>query len=37
MSGEPEEALGLWEDALRLDPGNALLQKKVRNRTHYYE
>lgn len=37
MSGEPQEALELWEEALKLDPDNALLQKKVRNRTHYYE
>lgn len=37
MTGEPEAALEFWEDALRLDPDNALLKKKVKNRTHYYE
>ena len=37
MSGSPQEALGFWEEALELDPDNALLKKKVKNRTHYYE
>ena len=37
MNGEPEAALEFWEDALKLDPENKLLKKKVRNRTHYYE
>ncbi len=37
MNGEPEAALEFWEDALKLDPENKLLKKKVRNQTHYYE
>lgn len=37
MNGEPESALEFWEDALKLDPDNELLKKKVKNKTHYYE
>lgn len=37
MNGEPESALEFWEDALKLDPDNKLLKKKVKNKTHYYE
>lgn len=37
MNGEPEAAVDFWERALKLDPDNALLKKKVKNRTHYYE
>jgi tetratricopeptide (TPR) repeat protein len=37
MNGEPESAIEFWEEALKLDPDNKLLQKKVKNRTHYYE
>lgn len=37
MNGEPEAALEFWEEALKLDPDNKLLKKKVKNKTHYYE
>lgn len=37
MSGEPAEALEFWEEALKLDPGNALLKKKVKYKTHFFE
>jgi len=37
MNGDPEAALEFWEDALKLDPDNQLLQKKVKHKTHYYE
>lgn len=37
MNGDPEQALQFWEEALALDPDNALLAKKVKGKTHYYE
>ncbi len=37
MNGEPESALEFWEEALKLEPDNKLLKKKVKNKTHYYE
>lgn len=37
MNGDPEGALEFWEKALKLDPDNNLLKKKVKNKTHYYE
>lgn len=37
MNGDPESALEFWEEALKLDPDNKLLRKKVKNKTHYYE
>jgi len=37
MNGDPEQALEFWKKALELDPENKLLQKKVKNKTHYYE
>ena len=37
MNGDPDAALEFWEQALKLDPSNKLLQKKVKNKTHYYE
>lgn len=37
MDGQPDAALEFWEEALKLDPDNKLLQKKVKNKTHYYE
>lgn len=37
MNGLPDEAVEFWSEALELDPDNALLKKKVKNRTHYYE
>ena len=37
MNGDPEQALQFWEEAQALDPDNALLAKKVKGKTHYYE
>ena len=37
QNGDPEGALEFWEEALKLDPDNTLLKKKVKNKTHYYE
>ena len=37
MNGDPEAALDFWTRALELDPDNALLKKKVKNKTHFYE
>ena len=37
MNGKPQEALKQWEKALELEPTDKLLQKKVKNKTFYYE
>ncbi|MBD5225687.1 MAG: tetratricopeptide repeat protein [Bacteroidales bacterium] len=37
MNGDHQKALLFWEEALKLDPDNLLLQKKVKNKTHFYE
>lgn len=37
MNGEPSRAVEFWEEALELDPDNALLRKKVQHRTHFFE
>lgn len=37
MNGEPQKAVEFWEKALALDPQNALLAKKVKNKAYYYE
>lgn len=37
MNEMPEEALKQWEKALKLDPENTLLKKKVENKTYFYE
>lgn len=37
MNGEPAEALGFWKQALELDPDNELLQRKVKNKTFFFE
>lgn len=37
MNGEPQKAVEFWEKALALDPENALLAKKVKNKAYYYE
>lgn len=37
MNGEPAKALEFWQKALELDPENALLAKKVKNKAYYYE
>ena len=37
MAGIPEQAVNFWETALQSDPNNELLQRKVKNRTFFYE
>lgn len=37
MLNLPDEALQKWEEALKATPDDALLKKKVTNRTFYYE
>lgn len=37
MSHQPEEALENWKKALKLDPENALLKKKVTHKTFFFE
>lgn len=37
MNGDHKAALDFWERALKLEPDNTLLQKKVKNKTHFYE
>ncbi|MGM9800274.1 MAG: tetratricopeptide repeat protein [Muribaculaceae bacterium] len=37
MAGEPEQALDFWEKALKLDPDNELLKKKVNHKTYFYK
>ena len=37
MNGEPKEAVEFWKKALELDPDNALIQKKVKHKTYFYE
>ncbi|MCM1164202.1 MAG: tetratricopeptide repeat protein [Muribaculaceae bacterium] len=37
MDGDPTSALEFWKKALKLDPDNELLKRKVKNKTFYYE
>lgn len=37
MSGKPAEALEQWKRALKSEPDNALLKKKVEHKTFFYE
>lgn len=37
MNGDHKGAVEFWERALELEPDNKLLQKKVKNKTHFYE
>ena len=37
MNGDHKDAIEFWEKALKLEPDNKLLQKKVKNKTHFYE
>jgi hypothetical protein len=37
MTGEPDKALEYWEKALKLEPDNELLAKKVKYKTFFYE
>ncbi len=37
MNGLPKEALEQWQKALKLEPDNELLKKKVKYKTYFYE
>lgn len=37
MSGDPQKALEYWKEALKLEPENELLKKKVKHKTYFYE
>ena len=37
MNGHPDEALEFWTKALELNPDNELLQRKVSNKTFFFE
>lgn len=37
MCGEPVKALENWEKALKIEPADKLLQKKVKHKTYFYE
>lgn len=37
MSGDHREALDFWKKALKLDPDNKLLKKKVEHKTIFFE
>ncbi len=37
MNGQPKEALENWKKALELEPGDALLKKKVTHKTFFFE
>ena len=37
MNGDPDQAVVFWEKALKLEPDNELLQRKVKHRTYFYK
>lgn len=37
MNGEPDIALNYWKEALKLDPNNEKIKKKVKNRAYFFE
>lgn len=37
MNGDPAKALEFWQQALKLDPANELLKKKVTHKTHFFK
>lgn len=37
MNGEPDEAVKAWKKALKGDPENELLKKKIKNKAFFYE
>lgn len=37
MDGEPDKALEFWKDALKLDPDNELLGRKVKHKTYFFK
>ncbi len=36
-NSEPDKAIEYWEKALKLEPDNLLLQKKIKNKTFFFE
>ncbi len=37
MDGEPDKALEFWKEALKLNPSNELLEKKVKHKTYFFK
>lgn len=37
MNGEPTKALDFWKRALEMDPGNALISRKVKYKTYFFD
>ena len=37
MDGEPDQALEFWKSALKLDPDNELLGRKVKHKTYFFK
>ncbi len=37
MCGEPQKALEFWKEAIKLEPENEMLKKKVKHKTYFYE
>lgn len=37
MDGQPEQAIAFWQKALKLDPNNDLLKRKVKHKTFFYK
>lgn len=37
MSGEPDQALRFWKEALELDPDDELLARKVKHKTYFFK
>ena len=37
MDGDPDGALEFWKEALKLDPKNELLQRKVKHKTYFFK
>lgn len=37
MDGEPDMAVDFWKRAMKYDPDNELLQRKVRHKTYFFK
>lgn len=37
MNGEPDKALDFWRNALKIDPDNELLKRKVKHKTFFFK
>lgn len=37
MAGDPDKAVDFWTEALKLDPDNELLKRKVTHKTYFYK